>query len=210
MNRRTNRMPEGVPILSPGRHRNPKQGACFMEFASFLAGERWSDHPACTNATLAALARDINDLLSDTSRSRLVSYIPRVVGLTTDDPDFGMSIALGAARAALPVASMERQRALSVALIAFDSNPGEATRNAFAQAPDIERWARTYLGSTRITPRATARTQEAIVHTATTGIALACVDDTDARLFALLRDTIEAAEAALRPTVTEPELAPVR
>lgn len=44
-----------MPILSPGRHRSPRRGACFMEFASYLAGEPWSDHPACTHGTLAHL-----------------------------------------------------------------------------------------------------------------------------------------------------------
>ena len=209
MNRHSTHMPEGVPILSPGRHRNPRQGACFMEFASFLAGERWSDHPACTNATLAALARDVNDLTSDAGRAALTPYIPRVVGLTTDDPAFGMGVALRAARAALPVASMERQRALAVALLSFDPELGPQSRAAFAQAPDLERWARGYLGSTRIAPRATARTQEAIVHTAVMGIALACISDADARLFALLRESIEAGEAALRPGVSERQLTPV-
>jgi hypothetical protein len=37
--------PDLFPILSPGKHRNPRSGACFMELASLLAGERWSDHP---------------------------------------------------------------------------------------------------------------------------------------------------------------------
>lgn len=47
----TSTVPQGVPVLSHGRHRNPKQGACFMEMASFLAGERWSDSPRCTHPT---------------------------------------------------------------------------------------------------------------------------------------------------------------
>jgi hypothetical protein len=34
-----------LPILSRGRHRNPRKGACFMEMASVLAGEKWTDHP---------------------------------------------------------------------------------------------------------------------------------------------------------------------
>ena len=50
-----------VPVLSRGKHRNPRKGACFMEFASYLAGEPWSDHPACTHALLAGVARDVND-----------------------------------------------------------------------------------------------------------------------------------------------------
>jgi hypothetical protein len=37
-----------LPLLSRGKHRRPGKGACFMEFASHLAGERWSEHPACT------------------------------------------------------------------------------------------------------------------------------------------------------------------
>src|SRR4029079_8896408 len=50
-------VPERMPELSRGKHRKPRQGACFMELASFLAGERWTDHPACTHPLLAALAR---------------------------------------------------------------------------------------------------------------------------------------------------------
>ena len=64
-------LPELVPVLSRGKHRSPRQGACFMELASYLAGERWSDHPACTHPLLAALARDVNDYSSDAGRSRL-------------------------------------------------------------------------------------------------------------------------------------------
>ena len=48
-----------------GSHRSPRRGACFMEFASYLAGERWSDHPACTDPVLASLARGVNDNLTD-------------------------------------------------------------------------------------------------------------------------------------------------
>ena len=39
-------LPDGIPVLSRGRHRTPRRGACFMELASVLAGERWSDHPS--------------------------------------------------------------------------------------------------------------------------------------------------------------------
>lgn len=194
-----NRMPEGMPVLSAGRHRTPRQGACFMEFASYLAGERWSDHPACTHPTVAALARDVNDLSSAVGRARLTHLIHRVVGLTVDDPAFGMAVAMHAARAALPIANMERQRALTVALLTFDPELGAETRAAFAQSPDLERWGRAYLASSRIRPTPTPRTAEAIVHTAVSGIAYACVDDPDARLHALLAETIEAAEAARAP-----------
>ena len=46
-------LPDLLPVLSRGKHRNPRKGACFMELASYLAGERWSDHPACTHPLLA-------------------------------------------------------------------------------------------------------------------------------------------------------------
>jgi len=208
MNSRTDRMPEGMPVLSPGRHRSPKQGACFMEFASYLAGEKWSDHPACTHPVVAALARDVNDHTSDAARAGLTSLIHRVVGLTNDDPGFGLALALRAAQAALPIASMERQRGLAVALLTFDPAQSPGTRAAFAQAPDLEPWARHYLATTRLAPRATASTAQAIVHAAVVGIAQACVPDADERLTALLRETIEAAEAARAP-VAERQLAAV-
>lgn len=195
MNSRSARyIPEGMPTLSPGRHRSPRQGACFMEFASYLAGEKWSDHPACTHPAVAALARDVNDLSSVEGRASLTSLIHRVVGLTIDDPEFSMAVALRAARAALPIANMERQRGLAVALLSFDPAVGPETREALAQAPDLERWARVYLASTRVAPRATAHTAQSIIHTSVAGIAYACVPDADYRLHELLQQTIEAAE----------------
>jgi hypothetical protein len=78
-------VPDGVPVLSRGRHRSPRRGACFMEFASFLAGERWSDHPSCTHPLLAQLARQVNDHIGDADRQQLVPLIPMVVGRRGDD-----------------------------------------------------------------------------------------------------------------------------
>ena len=53
-----------------------------MELASYLAGERWSAHPACTHPLLAALARDVNDHTPDTGLARLAVLAPSVIGLT--------------------------------------------------------------------------------------------------------------------------------
>src|SRR5690349_5513665 len=110
------RIPAVVPTLSPGRHRSPRRGACFMEFASYLAGERWSDHPACTNGTLAHLARMVNDRTTAAGRARLTPLIPTVVGLTSDDPMLDVVLALRAASAALPIAAEGRQRSQAVAV----------------------------------------------------------------------------------------------
>src|SRR3954451_11534994 len=97
--------PQLMPILSPGRHRNARHGACFMEMASFLAGERWSDHPRCTHPLLARLARLVNDATSDTSRQRLTVLIPEVVGLNSADLRMDARIALRCAVVALRVVS---------------------------------------------------------------------------------------------------------
>jgi hypothetical protein len=69
-------LPALLPTLFRGKHRTPRAGACFMEFASLLACERWSDHPACTHPLLATVARDVNDHTSDAGRSRLADLIP--------------------------------------------------------------------------------------------------------------------------------------
>src|SRR5215213_5405427 len=85
MSRDDHQLPPLLPTLSRGKHRSPRKGACFMEFASLLAGERWSDHPACTHPLLAAVARHVNDYTSEVGRSRLVELIPSVIGLTGED-----------------------------------------------------------------------------------------------------------------------------
>src|SRR5919198_2105013 len=115
-----NRQPELLPTLSRGKHRSPRHGACFMEFASLLAGERWSDHPACTHPLLAAAARDINDHISDPGRAQLAELIPSVIGLTGDDPHIDARIALRCATVALPVVAAQRQRVMAVAVLACE------------------------------------------------------------------------------------------
>lgn len=203
-------IPDIVPILSAGRHRNPRRGACFMEFASYLAGERWSDHPACTHPSLAALARDVNDLAGDEMRQRLVPLIHRVVGLNGTSPLISTTIALRAATHAIPIASMERQRALaagiltvlpevaSVALVA-------AAREALDTTPDAERWARGFLASMGTPSQHGRRRDESILHTAVAGIAFACVPDPQSRLVELLEAAIDDVETLLgvpRPAVS--------
>ncbi|GAA1225095.1 hypothetical protein GCM10009655_24890 [Rhodoglobus aureus] len=54
-----NYSPDFMPVLSAGCHRAPRKGGCFMEFASYLAGEKWSDHPSCTHPALAVVPRDV-------------------------------------------------------------------------------------------------------------------------------------------------------
>ncbi|HEY4792359.1 MAG TPA: hypothetical protein VIJ05_13715, partial [Actinomycetes bacterium] len=150
--------PELLPILSRGKHRNPRKGACFMEFASLLAGEPWSDHPACTHPLLAAVARHVNDYTSDAGRARLAELIPSVIGLTGEDLHIDARIALGSARLALPVVAAERQGVLAVAVLScervlaeLDGRPvgdlEDQSRSALAQVPHAARWADRFIGA---------------------------------------------------------------
>ena len=188
-----------MPILSPGRHRSPRRGACFMEFASYLAGERWSDHPACTHGTLAHLARLVNDRTSDAGRARLAPLIPTVIGLTSDDPLLDVVLAVRAAqrrrahrrRGAPALAGRgaarrphgprgTRRRARRGVARTRGSRPPRRPRRRRLGHP-VHRGSRS-AGR----PAMTVRQCRDIVTGAVDGIARACVGDPDDRLVALL------------------------
>jgi hypothetical protein len=78
--------PDLLPVLGRGKHRDPSRGACFLEYTSLLAGEPFSDEPACVDRELAAILRQANDRLSDADRSRLVPLLGRAVGLVVPPP----------------------------------------------------------------------------------------------------------------------------
>ena len=67
-------------VLERGRHASPSEGACVMELASMLAGERFSDHPKCVCPALGAILRPYNDSIPDERRQDLYEYASRVVG----------------------------------------------------------------------------------------------------------------------------------
>jgi hypothetical protein len=203
-------VPLVMPVLGRGRHRSPKSGACFMEYASYLAGERWSDHPSCTHPMLATLARLVNDCTSDAARGDLVVLVPSVVGLLGDGRDTTLRITVEALSASLPVVSAGRQRALAAGALRCrslvdDTELVTTIDRALAQVPDAREWAtRFLLDAGPISERLVDRMCDAIVRTAVIGIAEACVHDQDARLKRLL----EAGIRSLRPEVhTHEELA---
>ncbi len=66
--------------LSKGKHVSPEDGACVMELASMLAGETFSDHPACACPVIASFLRAYNDSLDDDRRQDLYAYASKVVG----------------------------------------------------------------------------------------------------------------------------------
>jgi hypothetical protein len=198
--------PALLPILSRGKHRSPRKGACFMEFASLLAGERWSDHPACTHSLLAAVARHVNDYTSDAGRARLIDLIPSVIGLTGEDMRIDCRVALGSARMALPVVAAERQRVMAVSVLScervlakLDGRPvgglEEPSRSALAKVPHATRWAEQFISAAptaATSPKRFCRhAAPAIVHDAAQGIAQACIPDPDGMLRDLLVQAME-------------------
>jgi hypothetical protein len=197
-------MPAVMPTLSRGKHRNPRKGACFMEFASYLAGEQWSDHPRCTHPLLAEAARLVNDHTSDAERGKLAPMIPSVIGLSSDDIRVDAAIALACAQAALPVASMDRQQALAVSILAserllddVDDRPrgtiSDESREALELAPKAFEWARDFVAMMGVSGRGFRRhAAPNTVSCAVRGIAHACVADPDRRMRDMLAGAIEA------------------
>jgi hypothetical protein len=195
--------PQLLPMLSRGKHRSPRKGACFMEFASLLAGERWSDHPACTHPLLSAVARHVNDWTSDAGRPRLAALIPSVIGLTGDDPRIDARIALRCATIALPLVSADRQRLMAVSLLAservlndLDGRPAgalqEQSRSALARVPRAAKWADRFTNGVRTSAKHFRKhAAPSIVRDAVEGIAQACVPDPDERLGDLLVQAID-------------------
>lgn len=212
-------VPAALPVLSAGKHRSPRKGACFMEFASFLAGEKWSDHPACTQPLLARLARLVNDCTSDEQRPRLAQLIPSVIGLRSDDPRLDIRIALRAASTALPVAAVSSQRVLAVAilsgrrvLVQLDGQvPADIearTELALEAAPDAVHWAHEFSAGASTTVRGYLRSAcPTAVRCAVEGVLRAAVSQPDARLHDLLAGAIEESVVYLNAETPAAEMA---
>jgi hypothetical protein len=217
-------VPDVLPVLSRGKHRNPRRGACFMEMASFLAGERWSDHPSCTHPLLADVARNVNDRTSDAGRPLLAPMIPAVIGLTTDDPRVDARIALHCAVVALPVASAERQRSLAVAVLSCErvlarlgaAAPSTRARRVLDDVPHAATWAARFTERTGIERDTSVRrfrrnAAPGIVNLAARSIAEALTPDRDELLRAVLDGAIDECAAVLPSAVAEPvRVAPAR
>jgi hypothetical protein len=70
--------------LGRGAHSSPAEGACVMELASLLAGEPFSDRPACVSPVVAGFLRAYNDLLDDRRRQDLRESASAAVGSRAD------------------------------------------------------------------------------------------------------------------------------
>jgi len=78
--------------LKRGLHPSPTEPdevpefACATEIVSWLAKEKWSDHPACASPVLAAAMRSRNDRIGDdlTRTAMLKPLVPLLVGTCRD------------------------------------------------------------------------------------------------------------------------------
>lgn len=206
-------LPDGIPVLSPGRHRTPRRGACFMEYASLLAGEPWSDHPSCTHPLLAQLAREVNDHTSDDARQELASLIPSVVGRRGDDRTW-LTVAVAVAASGLHDQPEPTQRALAGGLLQAEQLCAEAgpemaaTRREARLALDLVPGAVAWVDRLRVRQRISAKTfakhcAPTMVHCAVGGVVGSGRVDRDQRLRAMLESAIAgcpAPQAASSPT----------
>ena len=214
-----------MPVLSPGKHRNPRKGACFMEFASYLAGERWSDRPACTHSALAELARAVNDHIGDEARQSILPLVPEVIGLNGTEPLVDVFIARECALAALPVVPLGRARVVALGLLRceqaiaeFEGRPGrelsERTRDVLESQHLAYSWAVDFAQGSLSAKTFHGISSAAVIDYAVLGISEAAIDNPDEMLVELLRKVIglcktwfgevEAPTAATAPTAPVP------
>jgi hypothetical protein len=73
--------------LDKGAHDSPENGVCALEAVAYVAGEPFTDHPACASPVLGAFLRSWNDSLNDQDRQMLKPLIPRLVGTNTCEKD---------------------------------------------------------------------------------------------------------------------------
>ena len=134
------RLPDALPVLSPGRHRTLRRGACLMEYTSTLAGERWSDSPRCTEPVLAAVARAVNDCTSERGRSRLAVLASDLTTANGAGPDAARAVARRCLLTALPYADADRRRVLVVGLLGLERASAGQARGWHADylGPDVD------------------------------------------------------------------------
>ena len=75
----------GPITLSVGPHDDPSKGMCGMEMVSFLAGEPWSDTPACSSLAISHFVQVGNDRMDQETRDRLQLYVPKLIGTASPE-----------------------------------------------------------------------------------------------------------------------------
>jgi hypothetical protein len=105
-----------MELLGRGVHANPRRGCNVLEYASVLAGERWSSRPRSVHPALADVAGMVNDQMTDDNRQLLTPVAPWLLGTSTADPRAWPAITGACIRAALAWASEPRKPRLKADL----------------------------------------------------------------------------------------------
>jgi hypothetical protein len=187
----------GIPVpVARGRHPAPGDEACLMELAAALTGEPWTDHPASVHPVLAAVARAVNDRVSDGAReclSPLVQLMTGTAGTGTggrECPDRCARLVLLCAEKALELspfmgAEMESARRTAFSVLSRPAGTGPVPAGQSGTA--ARRLAAALLDRLGLLPRMYTRHAAAQVTQAVSVIAGASAGQRDAHLCRLLR-----------------------
>jgi hypothetical protein len=136
-----------------------------MEYTSIIAGERFSDHPRCTDPALAAVARAVNDYSSDAARQPLAELASDLSIAHAAGGKVGYDVARRCLLTALPYAHQPRRRVLVVGLLGLDRASRDISRGWRPDFVDVDTElglmafdheiddASAFLRSLRVTPR---------------------------------------------------------
>jgi hypothetical protein len=72
-------------FLGEGAHESFEHGVCALELSSYLAGEKFSDHPKCVSPVIATYIRELNDSWNDETRQLLKPYIVKILNTAGAD-----------------------------------------------------------------------------------------------------------------------------
>jgi hypothetical protein len=184
-----------MQLLGRGAHASPRRGCNVLEYASVLAGERWSSRPQSVHDALAQVADIVNDQMTDDSRRLLTPLAPWLLGTTTSDARAWPTLTGVCVRAALACAGEPDKTRLTADLDVAQDWLGEARQPAAGRqrgrraARRQRRWARHAIWSAVLTVAASADQ-----------------DAADARLCQLLLDCINQCRQLAGEPAVDPRL----
>jgi hypothetical protein len=156
-----------MELLGRGVHANPHRGCNVLEYASVLAGERWSSRPRSVHPALADVADMVNDQMTDDNRQLLAPLAPWLLGTGTADLRAWPAIAGACIRAALAWASEPGKPRLKTDLdtarkwLAEASRPPDGRRLPPWAGRRERRWARHSISTALLTVAASVDQDDA-------------------------------------------------
>jgi hypothetical protein len=132
------RVPDSMPVLTRGKHRRPRNGACLMEYVSVLSGGPFTDAPGCTDATLGVIARAVNDYSGDDMRQRLALLASDLSVAGPLEVDAQQALARRCLLTALPYSCSTRRRVLIVGLLGLERAAAGATKGYSAEEVGLD------------------------------------------------------------------------